>query len=114
MSDERWFVDTNVLLAATDTSRSTHLAALELWQHFPQEGIRLAFSGQVLREYAVVATRPIANNGLGLSLTHTMDNLRSFRSRCDFLPETELVSRLWSEMVVAYRVQGKRQHDVNI
>lgn len=62
---DRVFVDTNVLLAASDPSRPHHHQALHVFDRWPSEGVMLLASGQVLREYLVVATRPLQANGLG-------------------------------------------------
>ena len=58
------FVDTNVLLTATDESRPLHREATRLLTGEVIQGLSLAASGQVLREYLVVATRPADVNGL--------------------------------------------------
>ena len=60
------FVDTNVLLTATDESRPQHRDAGRLFGESGLHGLHLAASGQILREYLVVATRPPDTNGLGL------------------------------------------------
>jgi predicted nucleic acid-binding protein len=55
---DRAILDTNVLLAATDEAREDHedaIAAINLW---PASGVVLYTSGQILREYLAVATRP--------------------------------------------------------
>lgn len=111
---ERWFVDTNVLVAATDTSRGSHPAAFALWEYAGRSGILLALSGQVLRKYAVVATRPVAANGLGLAVDDAMANMEAFHLRAEFLPETEKAWTLWQELVLRHGTAGKRLHDVNI
>ena len=57
MDDRAVFVDTNVLLSASDPQRALHHAALEILNDWPNQGQALATSSQVLREYLVVATR---------------------------------------------------------
>jgi len=59
-------LDTNVLLTATTPALALHEAALEILNAGSDRGA-LVTSGQVLREYLVVATRPVEVNGLGLS-----------------------------------------------
>ena len=58
------FVDTDVLLAATTPARAEHAAA----KAFLESGAALVSSGQVVREYIAVGTRPPESNGLGLRL----------------------------------------------
>jgi predicted nucleic acid-binding protein len=62
-ADDILFVDTNVLLTATDESRLLHSEALNLLSGITNRNKRPAANGQVIREYLVVATRPIENNG---------------------------------------------------
>ena len=51
--------DTNVFLSATDRSRKHHAEARELLQAAGAGKAILAVSGQIIREYLVVATRPV-------------------------------------------------------
>ena len=64
--DKVVLLDTNVLLSATDPRRPLHRAALAVLNDWPNQGFVLAVSSQILREYLVVATRPVEVNGLGL------------------------------------------------
>lgn len=60
-------LDTNVLLAATDEGRAEHDQAVEIINDWPGRGTTLYTSGQIMREYLAVATRPAVRNGLGLT-----------------------------------------------
>src|SRR5437899_12825018 len=84
---EAVFVDTNVLLAATDEGRADHAGAVEVLQQWPASGTVLYTSGQILREYLVVTTRPTAVNGLGLSRRDAVANVERLRTRLRFLDE---------------------------
>lgn len=107
-------LDTNVLLAATDRSRAAHHASREFLTRSARSGIHCAVTGQVLREYLVVATRPIEVNGLGLALEDGLANTKVFRARCSFLEESEPVSLELEALVGRYSISGKRIHDANI
>ncbi len=45
------FLDTNVLLTATDSSRPEHRDAMRLLNEAGGRGLHLAVSGQIFREY---------------------------------------------------------------
>lgn len=110
-ADSPLFLDTNVLLCATDTTREHHEESIALLR---AAGIALSLSGQVLREYLVVATRPPEVNGLGLDSAGAMSNVEQVRGRVALLEETE---RTWDELVELVRrhsLGGKRIHDANI
>ncbi|RKX72961.1 MAG: hypothetical protein DRP60_12780 [Spirochaetes bacterium] len=108
------FFDTNILLAATDAGRIAHSAAVSVFSRLSGDGIHLAVSGQIIREYLVVATRPVGNNGLGLKLHNALDNISEFRSRTIFLEETLQTAEKLVEIIESTGIHGKRIHDMNI
>lgn len=108
------FVDTNILLTATDEGRRDHELALSVFGLALENGIHLALSGQVVREYLVVATRPVAENGLGMKSVDAIANVREFRNRTLFLEEPEQVSRQLLSLVEELRISEKQVHDANI
>lgn len=69
MRGELVFVDTNVLLLATNSESGDHVTARRLFPAARDAGCHLAVRGKILREYAVVATRPVTGNGLGMKHT---------------------------------------------
>ena len=77
---DRVVLDTNVLLAATDEARQEHEHAVSALNVWPASGMMLYTSGQILREYLVVATRPIDDNGLGMAQPHAIANVRALRA----------------------------------
>ena len=111
---DRAVLDTNVLLAATDEGRQEHeyaVAALNAW---PASGMVLYTSGQILREYLVVATRPIGNNGLGLARQDAIANVRALRARLRLLAEDAKVSDRLLELLDGVECAGKQIHDANV
>lgn len=111
---ELLFLDTNVLIAATDTSRRLHLDAQRLLMLANRSGVHLGVSGQILREYLVVATRPSEVNGLGMSAREALINVEEFRKRLVFYEETEAVANRLRQLVRDHGVVGKRIHDANL
>jgi predicted nucleic acid-binding protein len=101
------FVDTNVLLDATDRARPRHLAALKILERRR----KLVFSAQIVREYLVVATRPVESNGLGLGLDHALENVAEFRRAIRLLPEEKPLLPALLDLLRAARVSGKAIHD---
>lgn len=114
MDDKRIFVDTNILLAATDTDRQQHADA-KLFLEASFTGVWRAFaSAQIFREYLVVATRPILNNGLGLTPAEACGNVEAFQQLVQTLPEGREVQAKLTEFVLQYNLKGKRIHDANL
>lgn len=108
------FIDTNVLLTATDESRPNHEAARRLIARAHGQALHLAASGQVLREYLVVATRPVEVNGLGLDSRDAIGNLSEFLRFVRLYDETEAVADRLRQLGLTHGLRGKRYHDANI
>jgi predicted nucleic acid-binding protein len=107
-------VDTNVLLEATDEGRRFHGRALNLFRTAYDDGVDLYLGTQVIREYLVVATRPIENNGLGMTTHTALDNIKRFRRRCSLVAETVQAGELFMEWAEKYETRGKKLHDLQI
>ncbi len=112
--DRAVLVDTNVLLSATAPLRSLHGAALAVFNDWPNQGIILAASAQVFREYLVVATRPIEANGLGLGLEDALGNVVAFQGRMRLLQDNEQTWDRLRALIASYRCLGKQIHDANL
>ncbi len=111
---DRAVLDTNVLLAATDQARQEHeqaVAALNVW---PASGLVLYTSGQILREYLAVATRPVDQNGLGMARPDAIANVRALRERLNLLAEDVKVSNRLLELLDTVECTGKQVHVVNV
>ncbi len=111
---ERLFCDTNVLLSAVDQRRPLHRHALHVLNDLPNRGVELCVSGQVLREFLVVSTRPVEANGLGMEPTAAVENVAAFLSRSTVLDETSDVSTSLARIVRTSGCSGTRIHDANI
>jgi predicted nucleic acid-binding protein len=111
---DRAVLDTNVLLAASDTGRAEHSRARDALDEWPALGTTLYTSGQVLREYLSVATRPEYRNGLGLSQTDSVANVRALRGRLHLLAEDDKVHTGLLALLDGTRCAGKQVHDANI
>jgi predicted nucleic acid-binding protein len=113
-SSGRAMLDTNVLLAATDEGRAEHRQALAIVNDWPAWGVALYTSGQIIREYLAVATRPTGNNGLGLPLADALANARAFRGRTDLLAENAKVTDRLLALLNDVVCGGKQVHDANV
>jgi predicted nucleic acid-binding protein len=110
----RVMLDTNVLLAATDESRAEHRDALKVVNDWAAGHTDLCTSGQVLREYLAVATRPAKQNGLGLNLPDALENARAIRARTRLLTEDSRVADRLLGLLADIECRGKQVHDANL
>jgi predicted nucleic acid-binding protein len=93
------FVDTNILVFATDAHSSFASAAeteLEQWRN---QGTELYISVQVLGEYLAVTTRPAPAQTAPPDYTAILGNMATFRSEFHVLEDTRLVSEKLCELV---------------
>jgi predicted nucleic acid-binding protein len=106
------FVDTNVLLAATDPQRERHAAARAFLE---SGGANLFASPQVMREYLAVATRPPAANGLGLTAHQALENVAEFSKTLSLVFGSAAAWDKLRELLGGPGAPvGKRVHDANI
>ena len=108
------FVDTNVLLTATDVSRPHHESARRLIAESAGRGLHLALNGQVLREYLAVATRPVEANGLGLATDDAVANTMAFLRHTAMYEENASTASRLRQLAMDHQLRGKRIHDANI
>jgi predicted nucleic acid-binding protein len=111
---DRVMLDTNVLLAATDEGRAEHRDALTVVNDWAAGHTLLYTSGQVLREYLAVATRPADRNGLGLSGPDALGNVRAIRARTTLLAEDVKVTDRLLGLLADVPCGGKQVHDANL
>jgi predicted nucleic acid-binding protein len=74
----------------------------------------LCTNGQILRENLSVATRPVAQNGLGLAPPDAVANVRSLRRHLRFLGEIDKVSERLLMLLDDVACHGKQAHDANL
>ena len=69
---------------------------------------------QNLVELWVVATRPLEQNGLGMTPAGAAGELARIKSMFEFLPETPAVYPIWEGLVIEHQVSGKPAHDARL
>ena len=79
-----------------------------------RRGDILYVTPQVLIEFRNVATRPVAVNGLGLSVTQTEAKTAGFEAIFPLLGDTLDIYTAWKSLVAAVGVVGKQVHDARL
>jgi predicted nucleic acid-binding protein len=67
-----------------------------------------------LYEFWVVATRPVAGNGLGLSAAEASAELARLRALFPLLLDTPAIFAEWERLVNVHQVLGKNAHDARL
>ena len=107
-------LDTNVFLSATDEGRAEHRQAMLIFNEWAGGGTTLYASGQIMREYLAVATRPVDKNGLGLKQADALANVRALRRRTSLLAEDGKVADRLLSLLDDTPCMGKQVHDANV
>jgi predicted nucleic acid-binding protein len=103
--------DTNILLRRLHRASSQHRQTREAISKLTKDGYRLCVTSQNLIELWAVCTRPIENNGLGLSPDQAERVLARIEPSVFRLPDSDAIYPEWRRLVTAYDVRGKKSHD---
>ncbi len=107
-------VDTTVLVRHANPADANHAVAIRAVAELHRRGDVLHVTPQVLIEFRNAATRPKAQNGLGLSIPQTEALAAGFEAMFPLLPDTPDIYPTWKGLVGALGVIGKRVHDARL
>ncbi len=107
-------LDTNMLLRTLQPSSPHHATARAALAAATGLGIPMQVVPQNLVELWAVATRPLAQNGLGMSTADAAVALAEVEEFCDILPDNDRIHPIWESLVIEHRVSGKPTHDARI
>ena len=107
-------VDTNVLLRSIEDGHVAQPIAKNGLFALRDRGEILSVFPQNLIEFWAVATRPVTNNGLGLSVAQAEVELISLKTLFALLSDTAEIFSEWERIVLQYRVSGKQAHDARL
>jgi predicted nucleic acid-binding protein len=79
-----------------------------------QNGETLCIAPQNLVEYWVVATRPAANNGLGMSAIDALAEVQRLRRAFHVLESLPGTTDTWETLVGKHQILGKQAHDAHL
>jgi predicted nucleic acid-binding protein len=107
-------IDTNTLLRTLQVRHPQYETAVRALEILPGRGRELHIVPQNLMELWVVATRPVAQNGLGLSTMEATSELMRLKSMFPLLPDTPAIYPVWENLVIQHQVSGKPAHDCRL
>ncbi|MGA3027270.1 MAG: type II toxin-antitoxin system VapC family toxin [Bryobacteraceae bacterium] len=107
-------VDTSVLIRTLQPHHLLFTPADRAIRHLPGQGRRLHIVAQNLIELWVVATRPLGENGLGMTPAEAATELGRIKGMFLFLPETPAIYPAWEALVLDHAVSGKPSHDARL
>ncbi len=110
----RILIDTNVLLRSVEAGHSHYQSSVEAIDILRRTGHELTIAPQNLYEFWSVATRPLENNGLGMSPTESQAEITSIQKLFRLLRDERGVFSIWEQLVSSLGVKGKQAHDARL
>ena len=104
-------VDANVLLRLAEPNSTSHRIAVTAIAALRIQGDVLHIVPQCGHEFWVVASRPMANNGLGLSVAECIRELAHAEASFPMLGDKSTLYTEWKTLVGPFGCQGKVAHD---
>jgi len=107
-------VDTNVLLRMVQSGHAHRPVALAALSKCRSAGHRLMIVPQNIYEFWVVVTRPIEQNGLGMTASVAYERTSELLDLFTLLRDERTIFEHWHELVRTYEVNGKSAHDARL
>jgi len=107
-------LDTSILGRLANSADASHSIATLAVTKLHDRGEVLHICPQNLIEFRNVATRPRANNGLGLDGSVAETIAAQFESLFPLLPEGPDIFPVWKTLVRDHAVHGKQVHDARL
>jgi predicted nucleic acid-binding protein len=109
-----FLLDTSILVRVANKADLQHRVAVQAVAKLHNRGESLYITPQVLVEFRNVATRPAANNGLGLTGPASESIAAVFESAFSLLKETPDLFSNWKAVVQTHAVVGKQVYDARL
>ncbi len=110
----QFLLDSNILCRLARPDDPQYEAARQAVRALLEKGDELCLTPQVEREFWVVATRPRAQNGLGMTSAEADSNLNTLSGFCRLMADVPAVHEQRRRIVFDNQVQGKQAHDAGI
>jgi predicted nucleic acid-binding protein len=107
-------VDTNVLSRRMQPEHPSHHAAVLSVARLLANGEQPCVAAQNIAEFWNVATRPIANNGLGFSVGLAQREVERIEAVLPVLPDASGTYAEWKRLVIRHGVVGSKVHDTRL
>ncbi len=91
-----------------------HVDARRALAGLRKQGEELCIIPQNLIEFWAAATRPLAENGLGLTVDEAAREIKKLKRLFKLLFDLPVIFAEWENLVIQYRVAGKPTHDARL
>ncbi|HEY3241822.1 MAG TPA: PIN domain-containing protein [Phycisphaerae bacterium] len=110
----RILIDTNLIARLAEPDHTDHGAALQAVKGILARGDEPCVVPQVIYEFWVVATRPAAANGFGMSARQAQAEIARARKIFSLLRDERAIFQQWERLVMELDVKGKKAHDARL
>jgi predicted nucleic acid-binding protein len=107
-------VDTNVLLRRTQPEHPQYGVAVESVRRLLADGEPVYYTLQNIAEFWNVLTRPVANNGMGVSAQVALAEVEKIERAMALLPDSPATYGEWKRLVLQHGVMGVKVHDTRL
>ena len=107
-------VDMNILLRFVQPSHPMHFAAVRTLERFIAQEEVLYIAIQNVAEFWNAATRPIAQNGLGLTIEQAKKETDRLEEFFELLSESLSSYEEWKTILTSQRVSDTQAHDARL
>ena len=109
-----FLVDTNVLVRLIQHSHAMQADARRAATTLTRQGNQLSIIAQNLIEFWAVATRPLVNNGLALTIREAAAHVATFQKTFTLLHDMPDILSEWQRLVELHEVSGRQAHDARL
>jgi predicted nucleic acid-binding protein len=107
-------LDTNILVRSAHAGHAMQRLAADSVEELLRQGETLCVVPQNLYEFWVVCTRPVAQNGLGMSFAEVQAEFARIKALFTLLDDAPAIFSKWEQLVIQHQVQGKSAHDARL
>ena len=109
-----YLIDTNILLRWVKPDDHDYQLVVSAIDAILQNGGVLCYTSQNVAEFWNTCTRPIGQNGFGLSPQETDRRARAFEDKLHLLLDSVAVHQEWRALLVRHGVCGVHVHDARL
>jgi predicted nucleic acid-binding protein len=114
MAEPAYLIDTNILLRWVKPDDRDHTLVRKTIHHLLRRGAILSYTSQNVAEFWNVCTRPLGQNGFGLSPQDADSRACLFEGKLRLLPDSLAVHQEWRRLIVQHGVRGVHVHDARL
>ena len=114
MPATHYLIDSNILLRWVKPDDRDYPLVISAIDAILGDGCVLCYTLQNVAEFWNTCTRPLDQNGFGLSPQETDHRARLFEDRLQLLPDSVAVQHEWRSLLVSHNVSGVQVHDARL